>query len=504
MTLTNRLLFFFLATLACVLLSFSIGLFGIARIYLHGQAKEQLEAALNTLIAMVEIKEDRVEFESHDRILTIGTQAFENHLFWFVQDDAGRVVSRSSKSEYSNQLADDLEEGGATRGPTLTYVNGQAWLVETRSVQPLNPASPRMKSRAAIDGLENEFPSLLLTAAVPLKYVQLALWQLAATLLLLTAGLLMVFGAIGGIVCRRAIRPLRQITGIVRRMTSANLYERLSPLGSKDELDDLVQSFNGLLDRLEVSFEQQKQFTGDASHQLRTPLTVIRGQAEVALRRDRTAEDYRETLLKIQRKAEYLEQITESLLFLARADADVADPQIESIDLRHWLPEYLASRSNQDRVNDIIFKCELLTPALVVSHPALLGELLGIILDNAIDYSNSGTLIRIQLYRENDTLLIGIDDQGIGIDPADLQRVFAPFFRSSAALKRNKSGVGLGLSIAHRIANSLGIKILAQRKVDQGSIFVLMLRRRDASSVPSAFVENRKNGNPNGQDQHDA
>lgn len=479
MTLTNRLLFFFLATLACVLLSFSIGLFGIARIYLHGQAREQLEAALNTLIAMVEIKEDRVELESHDRILTIGTEEFENHLFWFVQDDTGRVVSRSSKSDYSNQLADDLEVEGTTHGPTLAYVNGQAWLVETRRVQPSNQTSSFLTPTATLNERENEFRSLLLTAALPLKFVELALWQLAATLFLLTVGLLMVFGAIGGIVCRRALRPLRQITKVIRCMTSANLHERISPSGTKDELDDLGRSFNGLLDRLEVSFEQQKQFTSDASHQLRTPLTAIRGQTEVALRRDRSTKEYRETLQRIQQKADYLEQITESLLFLARAEADVTAPHIQSIDLRSWLPGYLDTRSNQERVNDIIFECDLLTPAIVAAHPVLLGELIGIILDNAINYSDTGTPVRIRLYKEDDSFLIGIDDQGMGVDEADLQRVFAPFFRSSAALRRNKSGVGLGLSIAHRIAHSLGIKIVARQKVDQGSIFVLMFRSRD-------------------------
>lgn len=470
------------------MLSFSIGLFGIARIYLHGQAREQLEAALNTLIAMVEIKKDRVELESHDRILTIGTEAFENHLFWFVQDDTGRIVSRSSKSEYSNHLADDLEVGGTTRGPTLTYVNGQAWLVETRLVQPSNPASPFMKPGASLNERENEFRSLLLTAAFPLKFVELALWQLAATLFLLTVGLLMVFGGIGGMLCRRALRPLRQITEVIRRMTSANLHERISPSGAKDELDDLGHSFNGLLDRLEVSFEQQKQFTSDASHQLRTPLTAIRGQAEVALRRDRSAEEYRETLQKIQQKAEYLEEITESLLFLARADVDAAAPQIQSIDLRSWLPEYLDARTNQDRTNDIVFECDVLTPAVVISHPVLLGELISIILDNAIDYSDAGTPIRIRLSKEEDSFLIGIDDEGMGVDAADLQRVFAPFYRSSAALKRNKSGVGLGLSIAHRVANSLGIKIEARQKMDQGSVFVLMLRQRDTCFVGSSAL----------------
>src|SRR5437868_10416144 len=139
-----------------------------------------------------------------------------------------------------------------------------------------------------------------------------------------------------------------------RTMATVDLSQRLKHTANGDELDDLGHSFNGLLDRLQESFERQRRFTGDASHQLRTPLTAILGQLEVALRRPRTADEYRQALATVHDRAGHLRRIVESLLFLARADADARLPERERVDLADWLPEHLRTCSEHPRFGDIV------------------------------------------------------------------------------------------------------------------------------------------------------
>src|SRR5262249_2439460 len=145
----------------------------------------------------------------------------------------------------------------------------------------------------------------------------------------------------GRAVCRRALAPVTRMATTARAMGAVNLGERMPVAAVNDEMADLGRSFNGLLDRLQESFERQRQFTGEASHQLRTPLAALLGQTEVALRRDRPPSEYRQTLEAVQQQARHLTQITEALLFLARADAEAAAPAAQPLDLAGWLPEHL-------------------------------------------------------------------------------------------------------------------------------------------------------------------
>src|SRR5207248_1878113 len=163
----------------------------------------------------------------------------------------------------------------------------------------------------------------------------------------------------GRALCRRALAPVTRMAGAARIMSAADLDQRLPAPGSRDELEDLGRAFNGLLGRLQESFERQRRFTGDASHQLRTPLTAILGQIEVVLRRDRPAEDYQRVLTLVQQQAAHLRQMVEMLLFLARADAEARLPHLETLDLARWVPAHLQSWSAHARQAD--FKTEDVT-----------------------------------------------------------------------------------------------------------------------------------------------
>ncbi|MHC5542344.1 sensor histidine kinase, partial [Singulisphaera rosea] len=245
---------------------------------------------------------------------------------------------------------------------------------------------------------------------------------------------------------------------------------------SDDELGELGRSFNGLLNRLGESLERQQRFTGDASHQLRTPLTALQGHVDLALRQERSPDEYRRVLALVQSKTRHVRQIVEGLLFLSRADAESRRPALEEIALDAWAREHLDSWPDSRRA-DVDFEPETLNREgyRVFAHSPLLGELFGNLLDNAAKYSPVSTPIHVRLRHQDGEVQLSVTDHGPGIDRTDLPRLFDPFFRTEAARTRGHQGVGLGLSVAARIAAVFGGRITAESTPGLGATFTIHL-----------------------------
>jgi heavy metal sensor kinase len=443
-TLTARLSAFSLAALAAVLVGFSAALYLLAHAYLYRQADERLEAALNTLAAVAEVKPDGVEWETHDRTVALATEG--GAVYWRVREEDGRTV-----------------EGGASRhGPAEedftravaapADAEAEGWRLARRrldappgGVVPLPPGWDEGK----------KYSALVLTAGVPLAPLRAALRNLALTLAGLSAGVWLLAALAARRLCRRALRPLTNMAEAARAMSAAEVGSRLPASGTGDELDDLGRAFNDLLARREEAFERQRRFTGDASHQLRTPLAALLGQAEVALLRPRPAEEYRRVLELVRGQADGLRRIVESLLFLARADADAQLPDLEVLDLAAWLPEYLRSWPDRGRGGDVRLEVQA-GPLPVRAQAPLLGQVLDNLLDNACKYSEPGTPITLTAKAEGGVVALTVEDAGRGIAPEDLPHVFEPFYRAADARRRGVGGVGLGLAVARRVAAALG------------------------------------------------
>jgi signal transduction histidine kinase len=262
-----------------------------------------------------------------------------------------------------------------------------------------------------------------------------------------------------------------------RGMRAAELEIRLPAPATGDELENLGQAFNGLLDRVQESFQRQKRFTGDASHQLRTPLTVMHGQVEVALRRDRTPQEYRQALESVAVQSDRLRQIIEMLLFLSRADSESKLPHLETIDLGEWLEKHLEQWSAHARRRDIYTRIEGDRALRIQTHPPLLGQLIDNLLDNACKYSEAGTHVTIRAEEAAGCCRVSIEDAGCGIPAEESSHIFEPFYRSSAARRNGHEGVGLGLAVAQRIARAFGGNISVASEVARGSRFIVQLPR---------------------------
>ena len=202
----------------------------------------------------------------------------------------------------------------------------------------IGPAGDRPGPEEANSGAAGRiYPALWLATGVSLDGVYETLNRLALVLAGLSLGLWLAMLALGGRLCRRALRPVSAMADAAHEIGGEHPDRRLPLPATGDELDDLGRSFNALLDRLQESFERQRRFTGDASHQLRTPLTTMLGNVDLALKQRRTPEEYERTLALVQRKARQMRGMIEALLFLARADAESLHPELGPLDLASWL-----------------------------------------------------------------------------------------------------------------------------------------------------------------------
>jgi signal transduction histidine kinase len=481
MTLVTRLSAFFLAALALVLVGFSASLYLLARAYLDRQVDDRLSAALETLAAATEVDPDGLEWEPNEHHLALGRDAAADQVRWAVHEGDGRAVDRSL-----NLGPEDLPAGDAAAlpagGETFRMVerDGQPWRVAQRCLRARRPApGPPGADGSAGDPPGQARPvryeALVLSAGLPLAPARAALHTLGGTLAGLSLLLWSAAALLGRRVCRQALAPVSRMAAAARTMGADDLARRLPLAGTGDELDDLGRTANGLLDRLQEAFERQRRFTGDASHQLRTPLAAMLGQAEVALRRDRPPEEYRRVLALVHDQAGHLSRIVEALLFLARADAEGELAGLEVLDLARWLPEQRPRWGGHERAADLRLEQASSGPCRVKVQPVLLGQLLDNLLDNAFRYSAPGTPVRVSLARDGGAAVLAVEDAGRGIAPDDVPHVFEPFYRPAGSRGFGPGGVGLGLAVVRRIARAFGGTVTVESEPGRGSRFTLRL-----------------------------
>ncbi len=468
MSLTTRLLVYFQAALAAVLVVFSVSLYVAARWYVRDQTDERLTAAASALVASVDIEEDSVEWEPADRDLAVGHGPLGGTVYWFVTDYKGRPVGHSPQPGTDDFMAAVGPDADPDRRP-------HGWLVTRRLVHPPGAAGPQLtRERTAEEIDKSEYPALVFTIGVQTGPVRSALRTLAVGLAVVSAALWLAGLAGGRWVCRRALRPVTAMADAVRAMRAEDDAPGLPPPGVSGELDDLHAAIIGLLGRLQEALARERRFTAEASHQLRTPIGTILGQVEVARRKPRTSEEYELVLDVVRRQASHLTQTVESLLFRARTAADAGLPTLERIDLTTWIPGLLDSLADSVRQDDVAFDAGPGEPVEVEAHPPLLRELVRNLLDNALKYSPPGTPVTIRLGHDADHPTLAVEDRGPGIPSADLPRLFEPFFRSSD-IRRGVPGAGLGLTVAARIAAAFGGRIEVASRQGKETRFTVIL-----------------------------
>jgi heavy metal sensor kinase len=287
----------------------------------------------------------------------------------------------------------------------------------------------------------------------------------------------LVLASLGGYwMSRRALGPVDEITRAAQTISAQDLGQRLVVPRTSDELERLATTLNEMLARLEAAFQRITQFTADASHELRTPVSVMRTSAEIALRKPRTDAQYRETLSQILRESERVSQLIEQLLALARADAGSGALPMIRTDLTAILKHVCQQAKFLSNEKQLAFSQELSgDKCWVQGDVSSLERLFMILLDNAVKYTPTGGHVGVRAWSEEGFAKVEFHDSGIGIAAGDLPHIFDRFFRADRARSPESGGTGLGLAIARWIVHAHRGEIHVQSEPSKGSSFQVKL-----------------------------
>jgi heavy metal sensor kinase len=343
---------------------------------------------------------------------------------------------------------------------------------------------PMLKSRT-IDGKAFRFIFAKLTninghtftveTGVPAGDVVKTLSQFRSYLLMF-APLLLLSAAGGGYwLSRRALSPVDALVRTARDVGGTNLNSRLQKLETGDELQRLSDTLNEMLDRIESAFLRITQFTADASHELRTPISLIRTEAELTLRRPRADAEYKESLRHILMEAERTTALIEQLLSLARADSGREALDLKPVDLRQTLGNLIDGWRQVATMRNLQFSAKVDADIFVLGDGTLLRRLADILLDNAFKYTPSPGVVHLALETRGENAVISVVDSGVGITEEDQHKIFERFYRVDKARGRSNGGAGLGLAIAQWIVTQHRGLIAVESRPGQGSTFSVEL-----------------------------
>jgi signal transduction histidine kinase len=320
------------------------------------------------------------------------------------------------------------------------------------------------KNYLVIKSAVNEFGNNLLSTLFRIKVI------------IFIVGVLLVFTT-GIFFSRKTFQPLRQLISKVQDISAHNLHLRLEPKKGKDEMTELAHTFNTMLDRLQTAFETQNNFVSNASHELRTPLTTIMGEADIALKKARTNEEYRQSLQVILNEAMKLDHLTSSLLALAQSGFDGKKQRRSLVRIDELLWEVKQAVDELHPNNKVQLHFGELPPneqqVSVEGNYHLLKLALTNIVMNACKYSND-RLVQLSLKVEKEKIRIGIIDEGIGIPATELKYVFEPFFRASNTDRFE--GHGVGLPLARNIIRLHNGELVIRSEEGKGTAVEILLK----------------------------
>ncbi len=327
---------------------------------------------------------------------------------------------------------------------------------------------------------DREGQQYILQMGMSMQYISITLAKLLLKFILLGPFLLAVIAGLGYLFVKRALAPVRKIVTTTRQITAQDLSLRLETIESRDEIGELSETLNGMIARLETSFNQIRQFSDDVSHEIKTPLTIMKGEIEVCLRHERPTEEYRDILRSILEEIDKLNRIIENLFFLSRMDsADIAEGFRET-DLDKVLLEVFEELSPLAAGKNIALNIQHLAEIALRGDAALLKRLFSNLIVNAVKYTPEGGSVSLSLEEWQELpektppgAVFIIRDNGEGIPERSLPRIFDRFYRVDKSRSSLTGGTGLGLTIVRKILDLHGGKVTVDSREGQGTTFFL-------------------------------
>jgi len=403
-----------------------------------------------------------------------------------------QLIERDIQRGHKDDLPEGLREHTELRaGGALLQVSDEQgnWLYRSPVMSDYGVPRPATVPKRATEFMGKDVPlriwtekvsvggqSYLIQSAFEMDDFYEALHDFALLLFISIPSLLVCAAAGGYWISTRALAPVDQITQTARTISAQNLSSRLVVPNTGDELQRLSETLNGMLERLEAAFKKITQFTADASHELRTPVAVMRTRAELSLRKARSAEEYRDVISEVLTELEKTSGLIEQLMFLARADSGAETLHFNPTNVGEVLREACHQGSALAEAKQIAFQEHIPSDSMWIQGDASsLRRLFLILIDNAVKYTPASGQIEVSLHRNDGYAVAEVRDTGIGIAEADLPNVFERFYRADKARTRESGGVGLGLSIGRWITEVHNGTIEVRSSPGHGSIFQIRL-----------------------------
>lgn len=463
-TLRGRLTLWYCAVLTIVLAVFGISLYLLVRLQLLQHYDPELRDTARRVEDVLSRRED-CEHLASDQLDDLNQFA---RLILFHAVEGDRKIFYRSPDLASLRVARDLAERSDFLKREASFQTYPGPLVSFRVY------TLPYRSRAGRQGLIRVIESL--------GDVENPLARLRLALFLLTPLGVFASSAVGYWLAGRALAPVDQVTRLAREIEASQLSRRLPKPSARDEIGRLAETFNQMIARLEASFEAMKRFTADASHELRSPLTTMRGTIDVALGQPRETEQYRSALASVGEEVDRLRRIVEGLLVLARADAGRLPLEHEDVRLDVLAAEVVESFQERAASSGLALIASAAAPVTVKGDERWLRQLAFNLVENAVKFSaalpheNGEAEVRVEVTAANGVARLAVADSGPGIPESDLTRVFERFYRADWARTHGpKDGFGLGLAIASWIVKSHGGGIEAQRRTEGGTRMVATL-----------------------------
>jgi heavy metal sensor kinase len=315
----------------------------------------------------------------------------------------------------------------------------------------------------------------LVRVGAPVEGVEEAIYRVQTLLLVLTPSIFIIALAGGWVLVGRALKPVDEMTRAALSIESRRLDVRLVPPRTDNEIGRLASALNEMIARLDRSFRQTERFTADASHELKTPLTTIRGEAEVALMGNLAPEQIKATLHSIVEETERLSEIVNNLLLLSRADAEQIRLKHEPVALDQVAMQAYEPMERLAHRKSITLDIAAMEEITLSGDSLWLHQLITNLLHNAINYTPEGGKVTLSVAREGDSAVLKVWDTGPGIPPEHLPHIFDRFYRVDSGRSRDQGGSGLGLNIARWIVESHGGSLTAESTPGSGATFTARL-----------------------------
>lgn len=290
-------------------------------------------------------------------------------------------------------------------------------------------------------------------------------------ILIVSGPLLLLVSVFGGhLILKKALVPVKSVVQTARKISTEDLSLRIESKNRKDEIGELITTFNQMISRLEGSVAQIKQFSSDASHDLKTPLTVIRGEIDIALRKERVSKEYIKTLTTVREESQKLERVIDNLLFLSRIDDREYRFSFQKVQLDEIVLNMFENAQLLAAKKNIICVIKKMDSVFINGDPILLNRLIMNLLDNAVKYTPARGRVEVSLEKNQKTVRLTIQDTGIGMPGESLPFIFDRFYRVDPSRSQRSEGSGLGLSIVKKIAEIHQAHINIHSELNRGTI----------------------------------